>query len=304
MADKKNFTPITEADLAKMALPVDFDVERVKNKVLDVQYGTLPEQKLDIYLPDSAEKPFPVIFYVHGGGWYLGTKRLGALDCIIDAVKFGYAVISVDYRLVPGVCFPEYIYDVKTAVRWARANAEKYGFDPERFGMVGDSAGGHITLMLGFTAGMPEYEGAEYGHAEQSSALQAICDMYGPAVLYADEDEWYAKSGVRRMIAEQEGGKSMYELAFGTANKSILRLISPISLVKPNIPPTMIQQGLEDAVVAYQHSTELAERIAEVCGPDRVLLRTYPDRNHSDKQFMTLENCKEVLEFFDKYLKK
>lgn len=295
---------ITEADLAKMALPVEFDTSRVKNKILDVQYGTLPEQKLDIYLPDEAQKPLPVIFYVHGGGWYLGTKRLGALDCIIGAIKHGYAVISVDYRLAPGVCFPEFVYDVKTAVRWARAHADEYGFDPKRFAMVGDSAGGHITLMLGFTAGMPQYEGAEYGWGDYSSELQAICDMYGPAVLYGDEDEWYRTTGVRRMVAPAEDGGSMYEMAFGTKNKSLLRLISPITLVHKDIPPTMIQHGMEDSVVHFMHSTLLAERIAEVCGPDRVLLRMYPGRNHSDKGFMTDENCREVLEFFDRHLRR
>ena len=308
MSENAEFNYVTAEDFARMATPVDFDTDRVKNKVLDIQYGTLPEQKLDLYLPDDAKAPFPVIFYVHGGGWYLGTKRLGALDCIIDAVKFGYAVISVDYRLAPTVCYPEFIYDVKTAVRWARANAEKYGFDPDRFGMIGDSAGGHITLTMGFTGDWVEYEGEEYGWAGQSSKLQAICDMYGPSILYADEDAWYRESKVRRMASAPppEGGEqppSMFEQAFGTGNKTLLRVISPYHMVHKNIPPTMIQQGMADAVVPYQHSTLLAERITEICGADRVLLRTYPERNHSDKDFMTSENCMEVLEFFDKYLK-
>ncbi|MBQ8831254.1 MAG: alpha/beta hydrolase [Oscillospiraceae bacterium] len=297
---------ITEAELARMANPTDFDTDRVKNKVLDVQYGTLPEQKLDIYLPDEVTAPIPVIFYVHGGGWCLGTKRLGALDCIIDAIKYGYAVVVPDYRLAPGVTYPEFIFDIKTAVRWARANAAQYGFDPEKFAMVGDSAGGHITLVMGFTGGWVEYEDEEYGWAGYSTKLQAICDMYGPSIIYADEDQWYRESGVPCMkIMPENGGKaiSMYEQAFGTMNKSLLRVISPYNMVHKDIPPTMIQQGMADAVVAYQHSTLLAEKIAKVCGEDRVVLKTYAERNHSDKDFMTEENCKEVLEFFDKYLK-
>ena len=78
MENRAEFTPITQEDLARMANPINFDTDRVKNKVLDVQYGTLSEQKLDIYLPDEVKAPVPVIFYVHGGGWCLGTKRLGA----------------------------------------------------------------------------------------------------------------------------------------------------------------------------------------------------------------------------------
>ena len=308
MANNAEFEYVTPEDFARMATPVIFDTNRVKNKVLDVQYGTLPEQKLDIYLPDEAVAPFPVIFYVHGGGWYLGNKLEGALDCIIDAIKHGYAVISVDYRLAPGVSYPEFIFDVKTAVRWARAHAAEYGFDPDHFGMIGDSAGGHITLTMGFTGDWVEYEGKEFGWADQSSKLQAICDMYGPSILFADEDEWYRQSKVRRMatapVAEgEEAPPTMYDLAFGTRNKNLLRVISPYSMVHKDIPPTMIQQGMVDAVVPYQHSTLLAERIVEVCGADRVHLCTYPERNHSDKDFMTLENCKEVLAFFDKYLK-
>ena len=107
------------------------------------------------------------------------------------------------------------------------------------------------------------------------------------------------------MIMPEEGEKkvSMYEQAFGTLNKSLLKVISPYNMVHKDIPPTMIQQGMSDAVVAYQHSTVLAEKIAKVCGEDRVVLKCYEGRNHSDKDFMTEENCKEVLEFFDKYLK-
>lgn len=306
MAD--NVMRITEKDLEKMALPVDFDPAQVRNTVLDVQYGTLPEQKLDIYLPD--EKPeglIPVLFYVHGGGWTMGTKRLGALDCIIAAVKHGYAIIAPDYRLAPGVCYPEFIYDIKAAVRWARAHAAEYGFDPERFGMLGDSAGGHITLMMGFTANQPQFEG-NYGNPGFSTALQAVCDMYGPSLLDADEVTWYRESGMRRMVMGDETdpngeGKELYGKVFGTRNLSLLGHISPYNHIHKDIPPILIQQGMEDSVVPYQHSALTAEKIAAVCGQERVQLKLYPDRNHSDKQFMTERNCEEVLEFFDKYLK-
>ena len=308
MSNNGEIKYVTPEDLARMAPPSKFDTDKVKNKILDVQYGTLPEQKLDIYLPDDAVAPFPVIFYVHGGGWYLGSKREGALECIIDATKHGYAVISVDYRLVPTVSYPEFIFDVKTAVRWARAHAAEYGFDPEHFGMVGDSAGGHITLTMGFTGNWVEYEGEEFGWEGESTKLQAICSMFGRSMLYADHDAWYRESGVRRttgapVSAGGESPRNMFELAFNTTNKTLMRIISPYHMVHKDIPPTMLQHGLSDAVVPYQHSIHLADRITKVCGADRVHLCTYPERNHSDKDFMTYENCLEVLAFFDKYLK-
>lgn len=280
--------------------PVAFDPSAISRKFLDIQYGTLPEQKLDVYLPEEGDGPWPLIIYVHGGGWMYGTKTLGAISCIIDALNHGYAVMTVDYRLVPNIAFPENIFDVKTAVRWARAHSAEYGFDPERFAMIGDSAGGHITLMIGFTAGHPEYEGEQYGWAGYSSAVQAICDMYGPADLAFDHTIWFRESGVKRF--PYPGKDPGYEPLFGTSNPDLLKLISPISLVHKNIPPTMIQQGTDDGIVAYQHSTALAEKITRVCGADRVLLKLYPGRNHSDKAFLTKENCLEVLAFFDKYL--
>ena len=282
--------------------PVEFDSSYIPRKHLDLPYGTLPEQKLDLYLPNEGEGPWPVIFYVHGGGWSMGTKTLGAITCVIDAIGHGYAVIAPDYRLVPSVTFPEFIFDIKTAVRWARAHAAEYGLDPERIGMIGDSAGGHISLMLGFTAGHPEYEGEQYGWAGFSSAVQAVCDMYGPSDLAADEAAWYRDSQVKRFPSLFGG--NMYLTAFGTDNKNLLKLISPISFVTPDIPPVMIQQGHEDGIVPYQHSEILTEKITEVCGPDRVECHVYEGRNHSDPAFLTQESVRQVLDFFDRRLKK
>lgn len=284
----------------RMVLPSVFDPGFIKRKYLDVQYGTLSEQKLDVYLPDEGDGPFPLIIYVHGGGWTMGSKVEGSLPCIIDALKSGYAVISVDYRLAPAVKFPEFLYDVKTAVRWARANAAEYRFDPDHFGMIGDSAGGHLTLMVGFTAGHPEYEGEQYGWPGVSSAVQAIVDMYGPSILTADKDAFLKESGVPAMSFG--GGGSIFDSAF-TPDRDMLQLISPITYVHRAIPPTMIQQGMKDPIVPMQHSTLLAEKIEKMCGKDRVDLRLYPERTHSDGAFMTPENCAEVLPFFDRYLK-
>ena len=306
--DRPRFSEEQMTIFKRMVTPTLFDPSPISRKYLDVQYGTLPEQKVDVYLPDEGEGPFPLIIYVHGGGWSMGNKREGALPCIIDAIKYGYAVISVDYRLAPGVKFPEFLFDVKTAVRWARANAKEYHFDPERFGMVGDSAGGHLTLMVGFTAGHPEYEGEQYGWEGVSSAVQAIIDMYGPSILDADRDAFLKESGVPAMNfgdpAPKEGSAPASGMgAAFTSDLNMLRLISPIQYVHKDIPPTMIQQGEKDPIVPKQNSTILAEKIRKVCGPDRVDLRLYPERTHSDGAFMGTENCMEVLPFFDKYLK-
>lgn len=306
MNEVPGFTEEQLAIFKRMVTPTVFDPSPIKRKYLDVQYGALPQQKLDVYLPDTGDGPFPLILYTHGGGWTLGNKREGALPCIIDALQYGYAIVAMDYRLAPGAVFPEFLFDVKTAVRWARANAAQYGFDPARFAMVGDSAGGHLSLMVGFTADHPEYEGEAYGWAGVSSELQAVVDMYGPSMLDADEAALREEAGVPAMSFAQptEGEKapSIFDTAF-THDPRMLRLISPISYVHRRIPPTLIQQGMRDPIVPMQHSTRLAERIEQVCGKARVELRLYPERTHSDGAFMTKENCLEVLAFLDRYLK-
>ena len=283
--------------------PTAFDPTSVKNHTLDVQYGALEEQILDIYLPESGKGPFPVMFYVHGGGWTMGSKTLAFLSGVIGLIDHGYAVISVDYRLAPQTTFPEFLFDVKTAVRWARANADLYGFDPDRFSMAGDSAGGHITLMMGFTADRPEYAGYVYGWPDASDGLQAICDMYGPSILDEPLEQFYKESGIPRLSRQVPGKPSAFETAFGTSNANLLRLISPISLVHKDIPPVLILHGVKDGVVPYQHSTLLDMRIKEVCDENRSELILYENRNHADSGFNTKENSETLAKFFNRYLK-
>ena len=108
---------------ARMDMPGVLDPTTVPNRLLDIRYGTLETQLLDLYYPDSGEGPFPLVFYVHGGGWILGGRRDSSIRCILpEALARGIAVASVEYRLAPKTRFPENLYDVKTAIRWARAN--------------------------------------------------------------------------------------------------------------------------------------------------------------------------------------
>jgi acetyl esterase/lipase len=291
------------AELFEKLKPAPFDDSKIKNKILNVKYGPLPEHLIDVYKPDVCDGPLPLIFYIHGGGWSEGSKSFGFLDGVIGAVGRGYIVASVDYRLAPKTSFPEFLFDVKTSVRWARANAKEFGFDPDRFAAVGDSAGGHLALMAGFTAGRPEYAGLKYGWEQYSDEIQAIGDIYGPAVLADPFDQFFRESGVKRLRRNEPGEPNFYETAFGTTNQSLLELISPVSLVHKNIPPTLILHGLQDGVVPYQHSTILYEKIKEVCGEDRADLILYKGRNHGDQGFCTDENSETIVKFFNKHLK-
>ena len=104
------YTPEEFAQFGDVFSPVEFDSSYIRRKHLDIPYGTLPEQKLDLYLPDEGEGPWPVIFYVHGGGWSMGTKTLGAVTCVIGTLEKGYAVIAPDYRLAPVIVLPLWFF--------------------------------------------------------------------------------------------------------------------------------------------------------------------------------------------------
>ena len=277
-----------------------FDPSTVKRNITDVRYGTLDSQLLDLYLPDEGDGPFPILLYAHGGGWTVGSRRLCSMGMILGVLDHGWAIAVPDYRLAQEAKFPEFIYDVKTSIRFLRAHAEQYSLDPRTVVILGDSAGGNIALTVGFTNDRPEYEGAHYGWGEYSSAVQGIVDMFGIADYTADEDQWCAESGLERKSYAPQGVDNVFDYVLGTENKALEGLLSPISMVHKDIPPVFLQHGLSDRMVPYQHSQTLAEKIDQVCGPNRCELRLYPGRGHVDPEFATSENWDELMEFLSR----
>ncbi|MCX7007984.1 MAG: alpha/beta hydrolase, partial [Kiritimatiellaeota bacterium] len=134
-------------------------------------------QKLDLYLPEKAEAPLPLLIWIHGGGWQNGSKE-GCPPLRQGFVGRGYAVASLNYRLSGDALFPAQIEDCKVAIRWLRAHAKDYNLDPERFGVWGSSAGGHLVALVGTSGDVKEFDvGA---NRDVSSCVQAVCDYYGP----------------------------------------------------------------------------------------------------------------------------
>ena len=286
----------------RMPMLPPFDPAAVAHRRENVRFGALETQVLDVYYPDDGPGPFPLIFYVHGGGWILGGRRDGSIICILPgALERGFAVASVDYRLAPGTRFPENLYDVKTAVRWARANAKEFRFDPERFGVIGDSAGGYFALMMAVTASNPAMEGEQYGWAGVSSAVQAAVDLYGPVDMERDWSEYFAESQAKRMPLKIKGHPSMEEFEFyAMSAPGLAPLVCPHRYVHPDMPPVLMMHGESDGVVPYQHSVLMYERIRAVCGEGRAKLLLYPERAHSDREFTAPESARLAAGFFDR----
>ncbi|GAJ13590.1 unnamed protein product, partial [marine sediment metagenome] len=149
----------------EVQLPTGAKVQR------DIVYARVGDRKLllDLYLPPKSSAPLPVIVWVHGGGWRGGSKGSGGRA--LPMLDRGFAVVDVGYRLSGEAVFPAQVEDCKAAVRWVRANAAKYGLDPDSIGAWGSSAGGHLVAFLGTAGDVREFD--TKANAEYSSRVQA-----------------------------------------------------------------------------------------------------------------------------------
>ncbi len=212
--------------------------------------------KMDIYYPSRTFstsldkndlKALPVAVYVHGGGWTTGDKGSGA--GIIDTqglLARGYLVVSINYRLAPQFKFPAQIEDVKCAIRHLRATAAVYNLDPNRIGVWGGSAGGHLVALLGTTDKSVGWDVGEY--IDQSSRVQAVVDLFGPA------DLTQMFPGLSIIVGQSVFGAS-------TQNDPILLRASPVTYISPDDPPFLILQGDKDTTVPPSQSQTLYDRL-------------------------------------------
>ena len=206
---------------------------------------------MDIYRSSqSSDGPVPAVLFVHGGGWEKGNASLDGVNALIarQLNQRGMIVAAVNYRLAPQYAWPAQIDDVKCAVRYLRANAERYGINPSEIGAWGGSAGGHLVSMLGTAGPNAGFDSGQY--AEQSSSVQAVVDMFGPSDLTAGGWGPYATSVVQQVFGVTPG-----------QDNGVLAKASPVTYIQPNEPPFLIFQGVNDAVVPPSQSQELATRL-------------------------------------------
>jgi len=201
--------------------------------------------RLDLYLPQDATGPVPLVLWVHGGAWRAGDKHPTYAP---ETLGESYAVASVNYRLTDVAQFPAQIHDVKAAVRFLRGNADRYGLDPDRFGAWGSSAGGHLVALLGTSCGNADVEGTLGDHLDESSCVQAVCDFYGPTDFLVLLDERGGRDARRSMPEDALLGGPVEE------NIVLATLASPIAHVDPSDPPFLIMHGSDDATVPVEQS--------------------------------------------------
>lgn len=132
---------------------------------------------INLYRPDD-DKKYPALLMIHGGGWSSGDLSQ-EIPMAQQIASQGYVTVPVEYRLSPEALYPAAVHDLKTALRWMRANAERYGIDTTRIAVSGCSAGGQLATLVGVTNGQSSYEGVNREYANHSSEVQAVINIDG-----------------------------------------------------------------------------------------------------------------------------
>lgn len=238
-------------------------------------------QKLDLYLPThSGDQPLPLIIWIHGGGWQRGSKAAMPAKAWVPE---GFIGASVEYRFSPAFHFPAQIQDCQAAVRFLRAHASEYHIDPDRIGVWGSSAGGHLAALLGTAGGKNAFPKIG-GNDDQSDRVQAVVDQYGPADF----------SAVVKQAADDPRVKNHYKFNENDPYSALLGVplgsdpakeqsASPAHFVSADAPPFLIMHGQMDPIVPYGQSEELFAALQKAKVP--ALLQPFPTAGHSGPEF-------------------
>ncbi len=215
-------------------------------------------ETLDVYEPDPLPPaPVPAVVYVHGGGWVQGDSSITAgslIGQVAAAVEAkGWVFVSIDYRLAPRFRWPAQIDDAACAVRFLRAEASALHIDGRAVGAIGDSAGGQIVSLLGLAGRGAGFDTGPY--AGQSSAVQAVVDLYGPADLTTADWE---HAPLIQVYAPQAFGTMLGPGPAGSPATAVLLAASPVTYIGAHEPPFLIVQGDDDTVVPPDQSVDLA----------------------------------------------
>ncbi len=246
----------------------------------DVEYANVGERKLllDIYQPPSAGQSVnPLVVWIHGGAWRSGSKNSVPVTHWLEQ---GFAIASVDYRLSPEAKFPAQIHDIKAAIRYLRANAERFQIDPNGFIIAGASAGGHLAALAGVSDEIQELEGSLGAHTTVSSRVQAIVSFYGASNLQSILSQSTEHGlGVRVPALQLLLGGQPQDVP------DLAKLASPVVHVDSKDPPLWLVHGDADPQMPFDQSRELVAAYQRVARP--VQLDVVKGGKHGGDEFFT-----------------
>ena len=231
----------------------------------DVVYGGANNTplKLDIWYPRDNPVPTPTLVNIHGGGWIFGSKE-GAVYQFLPFLERGWRVVNVEYRMAGNSLAPAAVEDTRCALRWVFRNAKQWNFDTSKIVLTGQSAGGHLSLITGMLPkGTPLDNRC---HGDEDLKVAAIVN-------------WYGITDVNDII-EGPNLKNYAVMWMGSQPNSaeIARTVSPLTYVRPGLPPVLTIHGDKDDVVPYGHAVRLRDALDKVNVPNRLI--TVPGGGH------------------------
>ncbi len=214
--------------------------------------------ELDTYTPVSGKR-FPLVVMIHGGGWHRGGRfQMGLSRWAGYLAGGGMAVISIDYRLAPETQYPDSFQDCLDAIDWAVDHAGELGIDPDRIGLWGDSAGGHLALLVATSQTRPDFSGP--GLRNGGERLRTAVAWYPPTdLLDLHKSEKRARSGPTTtgafVGADPDDDPARWDE------------VSPQSQAHAQAPPSLILQGTRDLLVPHRQATRYADRLQALGAP-------------------------------------
>lgn len=227
------------------------------------------EDKLDIYRRKDISGPQPTLIYIHGGGWTGGTKEAAFMSAL-PWLEMGWNLVNVEYRLARVSHAPAAVEDCLCALKWVVAHADEYHIDPSKLVVSGDSAGGHLALMTGMT---PDSAGLD----RQCPSRDANATLPKVAAII----NWYGITDVADLLEGQN--RKTYAVAWLASamnREEIARRVSPLTYVRPGLPPILSIQGDADPTVPYSHSLRLRDALNKANVPNELL--TIPGGKHGN----------------------
>jgi acetyl esterase/lipase len=268
----------------------------------DIRYSDAHEKNLlDIYLPETGSGPFPAIIFIHGGAYVGGDKNDMQIGVVADALNRGYALVSVEQRLLPDGTFPYPLFDFKAAVRFLRENAGAYMLDERRFVSAGTSAGAYHAVMAAATQDIPAFEDFSMGSPSASSSVAAAIGFFGVYDLIM-QSRFTNDAPPMMPGAPAFDFAAMFLGADPREKPGLAYFADPANFVTDRMPPVLLQAGTADEVVPTPASVALAERISAVCGSSRVRLDLLEGAAHGDPRFNEKENQDKIFGWLGKVL--
>lgn len=256
--------------------------------VRDLEYAQVKgvSLKLDLYRPvTKPSAPMPLVIWVHGGGWKAGTKANCPAAWL--AAK-GYAVASLDFRLLPEHPWPAQIEDPIAALRWLRKESGRYGFDAERTAAMGGSSGGHVVALWGTLTLPPE------------DKVKAVVDWYGPTDLLTMPPNVLSEKRTRAELAKANGALLLGGVVMDQPDKA--KAVSALHQVSKDDVPFLIMHGTADTSVPVDQSERLHAALKAV-GVESTL-KLLPGAGHGGKEFDAPDSRALVQAFLDRHLKR